>query len=81
MKRGQVLAAPGSIATAMSFEAEIYVLTQDEGGRHTPFFTNYRPQFFIRTADITGSIDLPEVRPNPPYPNPTLNTNSNPAYS
>ena len=60
IKRGQVLAAPKYIETAKSFEAEIYVLTQDEGGRHTPFFANYRPQFFIRTADVTGSIDLPE---------------------
>lgn len=60
IKRGQILAAPGTVVTAKDFEAEIYVLTQDEGGRHTPFFSNYRPQFFIRTADVTGSIQLPE---------------------
>jgi len=76
VKRGQVLAAPGSVATAKSFEAEIYVLTQDEGGRHTPFFTNYRPQFFIRTADITGSIELPDgVEMVMPGDNATLTVN------
>ncbi|KAG5190566.1 Tuf1, mitochondrial translation elongation factor EF-Tu [Tribonema minus] len=58
--RGQVIHKPGSIACHKSFEAEVYVLTKDEGGRHTPFFSNYRPQFFIRTADITGDIRLPE---------------------
>jgi elongation factor Tu len=58
--RGQVIHKPGSVACHKSFEAEIYVLTKDEGGRHTPFMTNYRPQFFIRTADITGDIKLPE---------------------
>ena len=60
VRRGQVLAAPGSIATGKKFEAECYVLTQDEGGRHTPFFSNYRPQFFFRTADITGALHLKE---------------------
>ncbi|GMI05880.1 hypothetical protein TrVE_jg396 [Triparma verrucosa] len=60
VKRGQVLAAPGSIAQAHKFEAEVYCLTQDEGGRHTPFFSNYRPQFFFRTADITGALHLPD---------------------
>jgi len=60
VSRGQVLAKPGSIATAKNFEAEIYCLTKDEGGRHTPFLSNYRPQFFFRTADITGSLKLKE---------------------
>ena len=60
VRRGQVLAKPGSIVTGQKFEAEIYVLTQAEGGRHTPFFSNYRPQFFFRTADITGSLLLKE---------------------
>lgn len=60
VKRGQVLAAPGSITTGKNFEAEVYVLTQDEGGRHTPFFSNYRPQFFFRTADVTGALHLKE---------------------
>jgi elongation factor Tu len=58
--RGQVLAKPGSVKTAFKFEAEIYVLNQEEGGRHTPFFTSYRPQFFFRTADITGDVKLRE---------------------
>lgn len=58
--RGQVVCKPGSIVPHTKFEAEIYVLTKEEGGRHTPFFSNYRPQFFFRTADITGSITLPE---------------------
>jgi elongation factor Tu len=56
--RGQVLCAPGSVQTAKKFEAEIYALKKDEGGRHTPFMNNYRPQFFFRTADITGSLLL-----------------------
>lgn len=60
VKRGQVLAKPGSIETGKSFEAEIYALNQEEGGRHTPFFTKYRPQFFFRTADITGDVKLRE---------------------
>jgi elongation factor Tu len=56
--RGQVLAKPGSVTTTNKFEAQIYALTKDEGGRHTPFFSNYRPQFFLRTADITGDVQL-----------------------
>jgi elongation factor Tu len=58
--RGQVLAAPGSITPHTEFEAEIYVLKKDEGGRHTPFFKGYKPQFYIRTTDVTGEIELPE---------------------
>jgi elongation factor Tu len=60
VRRGQVLCKPGSIAQAKKFEAEIYALTKDEGGRHTPFTTHYRPQFFMRTADITGDVVLKE---------------------
>ncbi len=60
VERGQVLAAPGSITPHTEFEAEIYVLSKDEGGRHTPFTNGYRPQFYIRTADVTGEITLPE---------------------
>lgn len=60
VERGQVLAKPGSITPHTKFKAEIYVLTKDEGGRHTPFFSNYRPQFYFRTTDVTGSIALPE---------------------
>jgi elongation factor Tu len=60
VQRGQVLCKPGTITPHKKFEAEIYVLNKDEGGRHTPFFSNYRPQFFMRTADITGTITLPE---------------------
>ncbi|WP_372439879.1 elongation factor Tu, partial [Pandoraea sputorum] len=59
VQRGQVLAKPGSIKPHMSFTAEVYVLSKDEGGRHTPFFNNYRPQFYFRTTDVTGSITLP----------------------
>lgn len=58
--RGMVIAKPGSVKTSKKFEAEIYVLTKDEGGRHTAFFSNYRPQFYMRTADITGKVELPE---------------------
>jgi elongation factor Tu len=58
--RGQVLAKPGSITPHATFEGQVYVLTKDEGGRHKPFFTNYRPQFFFRTTDVTGQISLPE---------------------
>lgn len=58
VRRGQVLCKPGTLSTGTKFEAEIYCLTQDEGGRHTPFFSNYRPQFFMRTADITGELKL-----------------------
>ena len=60
VERGQVLAKPGSIKPHKKFEAEIYVLTKEEGGRHTPFFTNYRPQFYFRTTDVTGIVHLPE---------------------
>ena len=60
VERGQVLAKPGSIKPHKKFKAEVYVLSKDEGGRHTPFFKNYRPQFYFRTADITGTITLPE---------------------
>jgi elongation factor Tu len=60
VERGQVLAAPGSIRPHTHADAEVYVLTKEEGGRHTPFFTGYKPQFYIRTTDITGSIHLPE---------------------
>ena len=60
VERGQVLAQPGSVTPHTEFKAEVYVLTKDEGGRHTPFFTNYRPQFYIRTTDVTGTIELPE---------------------
>ncbi|MDP6474546.1 MAG: elongation factor Tu [Alphaproteobacteria bacterium] len=60
VERGQVLAEPGTITPHTKFEAETYILTKDEGGRHTPFFSNYRPQFYFRTTDITGTIELPE---------------------
>jgi elongation factor Tu len=60
VRRGQVLCKPGTVKTATKFEAEVYALSQDEGGRHTPFFSNYRPQFFFRTADITGDLKLKE---------------------
>jgi elongation factor Tu len=60
VERGQVLAAPKSVTPHTEFEGEIYVLSKDEGGRHTPFFSNYRPQFYFRTTDVTGSIKLPE---------------------
>ena len=60
IERGQVLAKPGSIKPLTKFAAEVYVLSKEEGGRHTPFFPGYRPQFYIRTTDVTGSIELPE---------------------
>jgi elongation factor Tu len=60
IQRGQVLAKPGSITPHTKFTAEVYVLTKEEGGRHTPFFTNYRPQFYFRTTDVTGVVNLPE---------------------
>jgi elongation factor Tu len=60
VERGQVLCKPGSITPHSEFEGQVYVLTQGEGGRHKPFFSNYRPQFFFRTTDITGTIKLPE---------------------
>ena len=60
VERGQVLSKPGTIKPHTKFKAEIYVLSKDEGGRHTPFFTNYRPQFYFRTSDVTGNVALPE---------------------
>jgi len=60
VERGQVLAKPGSVTPHTEFEAEVYILSKEEGGRHTPFFTGYKPQFYIRTADVTGEIALPE---------------------
>jgi elongation factor Tu len=60
IERGQVLAKPGSITPHTQFEAEVYVLTKEEGGRHTPFFKGYRPQFYFRTTDVTGVAQLPE---------------------
>jgi elongation factor Tu len=59
VERGMVLAKPGSITPHLHFKAEVYVLSKDEGGRHTPFFTNYRPQFYFRTTDVTGTVSLP----------------------
>jgi elongation factor Tu len=58
VRRGQVLCKPGSVQQATKFEAEIYALTKEEGGRHKPFMSNYRPQFFLRTADVTGALHL-----------------------
>jgi len=60
VERGQVLCKPGSVKPHTEFEAEVYILTKDEGGRHTPFFKNYRPQFYFRTTDVTGTVNLPE---------------------
>jgi elongation factor Tu len=60
VERGQVLCKPGSITPHTRFKGEVYILTKEEGGRHTPFFSNYRPQFYFRTTDVTGSIKLPE---------------------
>src|SRR5262245_24081737 len=60
VERGQVLAKPNSITPHTKFEASIYVLTKEEGGRHTPFFTGYRPQFYFRTTDVTGTVALPQ---------------------
>ena len=60
IERGQVLAKPGSITPHTHFEAEVYILSKDEGGRHTPFFKGYRPQFYFRTTDVTGAVELPE---------------------
>jgi elongation factor Tu len=59
VQRGQVLAKPGSVTPHTKFQAQVYILSKDEGGRHTPFFSNYRPQFYFRTTDVTGSIELP----------------------
>jgi len=60
VERGQVLAKPGSIKPHTKFKGEVYILSKEEGGRHTPFFNGYRPQFYIRTTDVTGSLTLPE---------------------
>jgi elongation factor Tu len=60
LKRGMVIAAPGSIHPHTKFEGNVYVLKKEEGGRHTPFFNGYRPQFYFRTTDVTGSVNLPE---------------------
>ena len=60
VERGQVLTKPGSVKPHKKFKASVYVLSKEEGGRHTPFFTNYRPQFYFRTTDVTGVITLPE---------------------
>ena len=60
VERGQVLIKPGSVTPHTEFEAEVYILTKEEGGRHTPFFTGYKPQFYIRTTDVTGDVALPE---------------------
>ncbi len=59
VERGQVVAAPGSITPHRKFQGEAYILTKEEGGRHTPFFKGYRPQFYFRTTDVTGSVELP----------------------
>ena len=60
LERGQVIAAPGSITPHTKFKGEVYVLKKEEGGRHTPFFSGYRPQFYFRTTDVTGAASLPE---------------------
>ena len=60
VERGQVLAAPGTITPHTKFSCEAYILTKEEGGRHTPFFSNYRPQFYFRTTDVTGMVHLPD---------------------
>jgi len=60
VERGQVVAKPGSITPHTDFETEIYILTKEEGGRHTPFFNGYKPQFYIRTTDVTGEVSLPQ---------------------
>jgi elongation factor Tu len=60
VERGQVVAKPGSITPHTKFKAEVYILTKEEGGRHTPFFTGYRPQFYLRTTDVTGVVKLPD---------------------
>jgi elongation factor Tu len=60
VERGQVLSKPGTITPHTRFEAEVYILSKDEGGRHTPFFKGYRPQFYFRTTDVTGAVELPE---------------------
>jgi len=59
IERGQVIAKPGSITPHTNFESEVYILTKEEGGRHTPFFKGYKPQFYVRTTDVTGTVELP----------------------
>ena len=59
MERGQVIAKPGTVTPHSEFDAEVYVLSKEEGGRHSPFFTGYKPQFYIRTTDVTGEVTLP----------------------
>jgi elongation factor Tu len=66
LERGQVIAAPGSITPHTKFEAEVYVLTKEEGGRHTPFFPNYKPQFYFRTTDVTGTVNAIKSREGKP---------------
>ena len=61
LKRGQVLAVPGSITPHTKFKSKVYILKKEEGGRHTPFFNGYRPQFYFRTTDVTGAVELPEA--------------------
>jgi len=73
IERGQVLAKPGSITPHTKFEAEIYCLSKDEGGRHTPFFSNYRPQFYFRTTDVTGTVNLVDAEMCMPGDNVKLN--------
>ena len=60
VERGQALVKPGTVTPHTEFEAEVYILSKEEGGRHTPFFTGYKPQFYIRTTDVTGDVTLPE---------------------
>ena len=74
VERGQVLAKPGTIKPHTKFTAEVYVLGKDEGGRHTPFFANYRPQFYFRTTDVTGTVKLPEGTETVSYTHLTLPT-------
>ena len=59
MERGQVIAKPGSVTPHTEFDSEVYILTKEEGGRHTPFFKGYKPQFYMRTTDVTGEVELP----------------------
>ena len=75
IERGQVIAAPGSITPHTKFVAEVYILDKKEGGRHTPFFKGYRPQFYFRTTDVTGAVELPEgVEMVMPGDNVTINS-------
>ena len=74
VERGQVLAKPGSIKPHTKFEAQAYILKKEEGGRHTPFFTKYRPQFYFRTTDVTGEVELPSGTETVSYTHLTLPT-------